>query len=85
MIVTALNKKGWTQTRLSMLTGINQQVLWNHLTGLKLGITARQIVRIALALNIDPHELAHAFIDHQIDHEVDKVLTAMNKLDETED
>ena len=74
MIQGALDKKGWTQNKLATITGMPTPVINQYISGRRLGINPRQIVRIAFPLGLDPHELAIAFVSHSVDIEVAKLL-----------
>ena len=74
MIQDALDKKGWTQYRLAQMIGMPSPVVNDYISGKRLGINPRQIIRIALPLGIDPHELAISFATHSIDIEMEKLL-----------
>lgn len=88
MIRTALEKKGWTQAKLAQIMAVETPVLNDYVIGKRSGISARQVLRIAIPLGLDPHELAHAFVDQSIDVEMKKLLdnikvrTANDKEDE---
>ena len=70
----ALDKKGWTQFKLAQMIGMPSPVLNDYISGKRLGINPRQVIRIALPLGLDPHELATSFVNHSIDIEMEKLL-----------
>lgn len=74
MIQDALDKKGWTQFKLAQMIGMQSPVLNDYISGKRLGINPRQVIRIALPLGLDPHELATSFVNHSIDIEMEKLL-----------
>lgn len=88
MIRTALEKKGWTQAKLAKIMAAEAPVLNSYVLGNTNRISARQVLRIAIPLGLDPYELAHAFVDQAIDIEMKKLLdnikvrTATDKEDE---
>lgn len=74
MIQDALDKKGWTQNKLAVLTGMLPPVINDYISGKRLGINPRQVIRIAIPLGLDPYKLAVKFVEHSIDVEMAKLL-----------
>lgn len=74
MIRSALEKKGWTQSKLAQLTAMPAPIINDYISGKRAGINPKQVIRIALPLGLDPYDLARAFVEHSIDVEMSKLL-----------
>lgn len=79
MIQDALDKKGWSQFKLAQMIGMQPPVVNDYISGKRLGINPRQVIRIAIPLGLDPHELAISFVNHSIDIEMGKLLKTFNE------
>lgn len=77
LIVAALQQKGWTQAKLSQVSGITTVALNDYITGNRKGINGRQVLRIAVPLGLDPYDLAFAFVKNEIDVELKKVMKSL--------
>lgn len=74
MIRSALEKKGWTQTKLAQITAMPAPIINDYISGKRAGINPKQVIRLAIPLGLESHELARAFVDYAIDIEMSKLL-----------